>query len=62
MTKKKSAVEKKWYWNDTHQQAFDLIKKILARDVMLAYPQYGELVEIDTEVSTRNLGAITTQN
>ena len=62
MTKKKGVVEKKWYWNDTHQQAFNLIKKTLARDVLVGYPQYGELFEIGTEASTRNLGAVPTQN
>ena len=51
-----------WYWNNTHQEAFDLIKKCLARETILAYPKYGELFEIYTDASTRQLGAVITQN
>ena len=29
---------------------------------MLAYPKYGEVFEIYTDVSTRQLGAVITQN
>ena len=51
-----------WYWNNTHQEAFDLIKQCLARETILAYPKYGELFEIYTDASTRQLGAVITQN
>jgi hypothetical protein len=30
--------KKPWYWNDTHQAAFDSIKQCLARETILAYP------------------------
>ena len=33
----------------------------MARDVLLAYPNYGELFEIYTDASTRQLGAVITQ-
>ena len=36
MTKKKGVVEKKWYWNDTHQQAFNLIKKTFQHSTQYA--------------------------
>ena len=29
-----------------YQKAFDAIKAVLARDVLLAYPTYGEIVKI----------------
>ena len=47
VTKKK----KPWYGSDTHQKAFDAIKKVLARDVLLAYPTYGKVFEIFTDTS-----------
>ena len=50
------------YWNDTHQAAFDSIKKCLARETILAYPNYGEIFDIYTDASTRQLGAVITQN
>ena len=51
-----------WYWNNTHQEEFDLIKQCLAREIFLAYPKYGEIFEIYTDVSTGQLGALITQN
>ena len=51
-----------WYWNNTHQEAFELIKQCLAREKFLAYPKYGEIFEIYTDASTRQLGAVITKN
>ena len=34
-----------------HQKAFDAIKAALARDVLLAYPTYGEIFKIYTDAS-----------
>ena len=45
-----------------HQKAFDAIKAVLARDVLLAYPTYDEIFEIYTDVSKRQLGAVITKN
>ena len=45
-----------------HQKAFDAIKAVLARDVPLAYPTYGEIFEIYTDASKRQLGTMITQN
>ena len=45
-----------------HQKAFDAIKAALARDVLLAYPTYGEIFEIYTDASKRQLGAVIMQN
>ena len=42
--------------------AFEQIKQTLAREVILAYPTYGKPFDIYTDVSTRQLGAIITQN
>ena len=62
VTKKKGMEKQSWYWSNMHKKAFDAIKKLLARDVLLAYPTYGEVFEIFTDVSKWQLGAVITQN
>ena len=62
MTKQKGTKKRPWYWSNMHQKAFDAIKAALARDVLLAYPIYGEIFEIYTDASKRQLGAVITQN
>ena len=54
---------KPWHWDQIHQDAFDEIKKIIARDVILAYPSYDEDEPfiIYTDASKRQLGAVITQ-
>jgi hypothetical protein len=46
----------------SHQQAFDSLKTTIARDVVLAYPDFNEVFEIYTDASTRQLGAVIVQN
>ena len=53
---------KKWYWTQINQDAFDFVKRTLAEEVILAYPNYGEVFEIYTDASQRQLGALITQN
>jgi len=48
-------------WKDTHQQAFDNMKKILAREVILAFPDFNKPFEIYTDASDTQLGAVITQ-
>ena len=62
VTRKKKTKKKAWYWNDIHQESFNKIKECLSRDVLLAYPKYGEVFDIYTDASTRQLGAVITQN
>ena len=61
-TKQKGMKKRPWYWSDTHQKAFDAIKAALARDVLLAYPTYGEIFEIYTDASKRQLSTVITRN
>ena len=61
-TKKKGTVKKPFYWNETHQKAFNDVKKIIARDIILAYPDYTKPFDIYTDASTRQLGAVITQD
>ena len=41
---------------------FDLVKHTLAEEVILAYPNYGEVFEIYTDASQRQLGAVIVQD
>ena len=52
---KKKTKKKPFYWSEVHNQAFEAIKKVIAREVMLAYPDYSEPFEIFTDASTRQL-------
>jgi hypothetical protein len=61
VTCKNKTKKKAWYWNDFHQASFDKIKECLLRKVLLAYPKYGEVFDIYTDASTRQLGAVITQ-
>ena len=49
-------------WKDIHQQAFDNMKKILAREVILAFPDFNKPFEIYTDASDTQLGAVITQD
>ena len=60
-TKTKKTKKKLFYSSDVHEQDFEAIKKVIAREVMLAYPNYNEPFEIFTDASTRQLGAVITQ-
>ena len=57
---KQKEKSKKWYWPAEHQQAFEEIKRTVSEEVILAYPMYGELFEIYTDASTRQLVAVIT--
>jgi hypothetical protein len=61
VTKKNGTKKRPWYWNESHQQCFDAVKEAIARDVLLAYPNYNEVFEIYTDASTKQLGAVITQ-
>jgi hypothetical protein len=44
-----------------HQQAFDLLKNSLAREVVLAYPDFSVPFEIYTDTSKYQIGSVITQ-
>ena len=41
--------------------AFDSVKEAMARDVLLAYPNYSERFDIHTDASKTQLGAVISQ-
>ncbi|KAL5510849.1 hypothetical protein EMCRGX_G006458 [Ephydatia muelleri] len=48
-------------WNDTTTQAFDNIKKALAKATLLAHPQHDAPISLTTDASDRAVGAILQQ-
>jgi hypothetical protein len=56
-TKKKS-----WQWDPIHQQAFDNLKAAIAKETVLAYPDFWKPFEIYTNASSTQLGAVITQD
>jgi hypothetical protein len=62
-TTRKSKVKKKhWHWDSIHQTAFDNAKRTLAKEVVLAHPDFTKPFDIYTVASTKQLGAVTTQD
>jgi RNase H-like domain found in reverse transcriptase len=51
----------KWDWGPQQDAAFNMAKKIIAREVMLAYPDFNEPFEIHTDASHYQLGAVISQ-
>ena len=51
-----------WEWDPFHHQAFDNVKATIAKDVVLAYPDFTKSFEIYTNAPTMQLGAVITQD
>jgi hypothetical protein len=61
-TKAKETKKVPWHWDEVHQRAFDNIKAAIGKDVVLAYPDYSKVFEIYTDASSKQLGAVITQD
>ncbi len=57
VTKKKNTKK-----NLVHQKSFDEIKMVMAREIMLAYPDYNQPFEVYTDGSLLQLGVVIVQN
>ena len=53
--------KKKFKWGRIHQESFKTMKKIVGKDVLLAYPDFNLPFEIHTDASNRQLGAVMAQ-
>ena len=42
ITKAKKTKKRSWYWDEVHQKAFDDVKAIIAKEVVLANPNYSK--------------------
>ena len=60
LTKLTSKTEK-FVWIAKEQKAFELIKRIIARETLLSYPDYNKPFDIHTNASHYQLGAIISQ-
>jgi hypothetical protein len=61
-TKAKGTKKVPWHWDEVHQRAFDHVKATITKDVVLAYPDYSKVFEIYTDASSKQLGAVITQD
>jgi hypothetical protein len=59
---KLTSTKKPWKWTDEQQNAFDTVKKIMARETILAYPNFEIPFEVHTDASPYQLGAVISQN
>jgi len=61
-TKKNKVKKMPWKWDSIHQVAFDCVKATIAKEVVLAYPDFSKPFEIYIDASTLQLGAVITQD
>ncbi len=61
-TRAKGTKKVPWHWDKVHQRAFDHIKARFAKDVVLAYSDFSKVFEIYTDASSKQLGAVITQD
>ncbi len=61
-TKAKGTKKVPWHWDKVHQRAFNHVKATIAKDVVLAYPNYSKVFKIYTDASSKQLGAVITQD
>ncbi len=61
-TKAKGTKKVPWHWDEVHQRAFGHMKATITKDIVLAYPDYSKVFEIYTDASSKQLGAIITQD
>ncbi len=61
-TKAKRTKKVPWHWDEVHQRAFNHVKATITKDVVLAYQHYSKVFEIYTDASSKQLGAVITQD
>ena len=52
----------KWQWTAQHQQAFERLKTIVTKDVLLRFPDFAKPFDIYMDASDHQLGAVITQD
>jgi hypothetical protein len=60
-TRMNKVKKKPWHLDSIPQIAFDNVKTTIAKEVVLAYPDFLKPFEIYTDASTKHLGAVITQ-
>ncbi len=51
-----------WKWTEIHEKSFQLMKKIMSREVLLAYPQFDKPFIIHTDASHTQLESVISQD
>ena len=62
VTRAKGTKKVPWHWDEAHQKAFETVKANIAKDVVLAYPDYDKVFEVYTDASSTQLGSVITQS
>ena len=57
-----TSTNSKWIWGPKQDAAFTMAKKIIAKEVMLAYPDFNNPFVIHTDASHYQLGAVISQD
>jgi hypothetical protein len=61
-TKKNKTKKKLWQWDPIHQQAFDNVKAAIAKETVLAYPDFSKPFAIYTDTPATQLEAVIAQD
>ena len=59
---KQTGKNTKWEWNEEANKAFNTIKQVVSREVLLSYPNFNEIFYIYTDTSEYQLGVLIVQN
>jgi hypothetical protein len=51
-----------WHWHEVHQKAFNHVKAAITKYVVFAYLDYFKVFKIYTDASSKQLGAVLTQD
>jgi RNase H-like domain found in reverse transcriptase len=57
-----TSAKTKWTWTEECQKSFDKMKKLIARETLLTYPDFNKPIEIHTDASMFQLGACISQD
>jgi RNase H-like domain found in reverse transcriptase len=52
----------KWKWTPEHQEAFEQMRALMAKETLVTFPDFTMEFEIHTDASNLQLGACITQN
>jgi hypothetical protein len=51
----------KWEWTPVHQESFDQMKALMAKETLVTFPDFSKEFEIHTDASDSQLGAVISQ-
>ena len=61
LTPAMTSAKVKWKWTSEHQESFDEMKALMAREKLVALPNFTKGFEIHTDASRLQLGACISQ-